>query len=102
MNTERPYFSKFLEERKVRVYDIPYHGNSNSVSAFFSVLKILLKERPDAVHTHLFDATLVGLSAAKLCFIKERIYTRHYSDYHFTYFPSTVKYDRINNWLATK
>ena len=41
--------------------------------------ELLLKIKPHTVHTHLFDANLSGLMAAKLLGIKKRIYTRHHS-----------------------
>lgn len=43
----------------------------------------------------------MGLTAAKLAGVNQRIYTRHHSDYHHQYFPKAVKYDRYSNWLST-
>lgn len=61
-----------------------------------------VRQRPSVVHTHLMDANLCGLTAAKLAFVKKRIYTRHHSTYHHEYFPKAVKWDLYSNWLATK
>ena len=54
------------------------------------------------VHTHLFEASLLGLSAAKFTRVKRRIYTRHHSTYHHEYYPKAIKYDRLINFLATE
>jgi glycosyltransferase involved in cell wall biosynthesis len=59
----------------------------------------LLFKRPHFVHCHLFEASLIGLLAAKLAGIKKRISTRHHSDFHHLYHPHAVKYDRwVNTW----
>ena len=57
--------------------------------------------RPKLVHCHLFEASLIGLVAAKLAGIKKRISTRHHSDFHHLYHPQTVKYDLFINFLST-
>lgn len=53
------------------------------------------------VHCHLFEASLIGLIAAKFSGIKKRIHTRHHSDFHHTYFPHAVKYDLLINRYST-
>ncbi len=61
----------------------------------------LLMWRPHFVHCHLFHASLIGLTAAKIAGIKKRISTRHHSDLHHTYHPHAVKYDLLNNRFST-
>lgn len=61
----------------------------------------LLITRPRVIHCHLFEASLIGLIAAKLAGIKTRISTRHHSDFHHLYHPHAVKYDRLVNRLST-
>jgi glycosyltransferase involved in cell wall biosynthesis len=67
--------------------------------SFFAV-KLLVK-RPDFVHCHLFLASVIGISAAKLAGIRKRIYTRHHTDVHHVYNPHAVKYDKMVNALST-
>jgi len=66
---------------------------------YFAVKMLLW--RPDFVHCHLFHASLIGLSAARMVGIKKRISTRHHSDLHHTYHPHAVKYDLLNNRFST-
>lgn len=90
---------------KKRGFSCRTYALSNKVSMFLYMLKFwleLLFVRPDFVHTHLFSASLVGLSAAKLAAIKKRISTRHHSDLHHFYHPHAVKYDRLINNLSTR
>ncbi len=74
----------------------------------FDYFKILLRlfikfvlERPHIVHAHLLEAGLLSLAAARLAFIKKRIYTRHHATYNQVYYPHMVKYDKLINSLAT-
>jgi glycosyltransferase involved in cell wall biosynthesis len=46
---------------------------------------LLRKHRIDVVHTHLVDASLVGLMAARLCGIPVRVMTRHHSNESLLY-----------------
>lgn len=71
-------------------------------AVFFKTYTLLKKIRPTHVHTHLFEASLLGLMAAKLAGVKSRIYTRHHSTYHHEFFPKAVKYDKLINSLCTK
>lgn len=83
-------------------YYIPYRGKSDLIPAFLRLLKLLHKLKPVLVHTHLFDATLMGVTAAKILGIRERMHTRHHASQHHVYNPETVKFDRWNNRLSTK
>ncbi|MDX2172638.1 MAG: glycosyltransferase family 4 protein [Bacteroidota bacterium] len=74
-------------------YFIPYY-------IILFAIKLLFR-RVNFVHCHLFEASLIGLISAKIAGIKKRIYTRHHSDFHHTYFPKAVKYDLLINKLAT-
>lgn len=63
--------------------------------------RYIKKNKINIVHSHLFEGSMIGSVAAKLAGVKKRIYTRHHSDYHHTYFPQAVKYDKIINLLST-
>ena len=101
LNSSNSYLHNWLKERKIESYLVPHQGKKSYLLSFLKLLKLLLKIKPHTVHTHLFDANLTGLMAAKLLGIKKRIYTRHHSTYHHDNFPSAVKYDKLCNYLAT-
>ena len=91
----------FLTDKGIKYTIVPYKGKKSLLLAFFRVLQLLLADRPNAVHAHLFDASFIGLTAAKLLGIKKRITTRHHATLHHDYFPRAVRYDKWINWLAT-
>lgn len=102
LNNEDSYLEDYLIKSNIKVYRVNYVSKKNIPAAIFKICKFLIDNKTDIVHTHLFDASFCGLMAAKICGIKKRIYTRHYSSYHHEYFPKAVKWDKVINWLATK
>ncbi len=100
-STDNSILEKQLRQLGVSVKRINY----KSKLAFpFIILKLILfykKNKIQIVHTHLFEATFLGMVSAKLAAIKKRIYTRHYSTLNHEYYPSAVKWDLLNNKLAT-
>lgn len=101
LHSQEPFLHRWLIEKGVDSYFIPHFGKKSYPKSFVSVTALLRKIKPDIVHTHLFDANLIGLSAAKLLRIKRRIYTRHHSTFHHDNFPKAIKYDKASNHLAT-
>lgn len=93
--------SHFLESRGVSNEFIALGSKSSWPIVWLKILFSLMKRRAEVVHTHLFEASLLGLSAAKMAGIKQRIHTRHHSTYHHKYFPKAVKYDRLINGFST-
>lgn len=93
--------SNYLNSVSVKNYFIKYRGKRDLFFAFVKVFLCLFRTKPDLINAHLFDATFIGLPAAFLCGIKQRLYTRHHSDLHHVYFPHAIKYDKLNNKLAT-
>ena len=94
--------SEALSNQGIRVHFVYYSGKKNLPAAWLKVYFLLLKIKPMAVHTHLFEASLVGLTTALLSGVSKRIVTRHHSTYHHEYFPHAVKYDKLINFFATK
>lgn len=88
-------------QKNFKTIFIRYSGKRNLIKAMLRIFFILFKERPQVVHTHLFDASLIGLFAAKLAGIKKRVYTRHHSNSNQVYAPDAVKYDLFINRLST-
>jgi glycosyltransferase involved in cell wall biosynthesis len=101
LNNGISYFEEYLFRSKIKVFRIDYKSKNDLPLTLLKLILFLKKNKTEIVHTHLFDATFSGLIAAKLCCIKKRIYTRHYSSYHHQYFPKAVKWDKLNNNLAT-
>lgn len=101
LNTTDSPLEQYLKKQGIQTERIPYSGKSDLLPALVKTVRTLRKNKSDVVHTHLFEANLIGLTAAYLCGIKKRIYTRHHSDYHFLYHPKAVKYDKYIDRLAT-
>lgn len=91
----------FVSNLGLKVLHIPYHGKKDVWEALKQTRTFLKNEKTDIIHTHLFEANIVGLLAGKLIGIKKRIHTRHHSSLHHTYFPRAVYYDKFINWLST-
>jgi glycosyltransferase involved in cell wall biosynthesis len=53
----------------------------NSLKAFWRLYRLLRKERPDILHTHLFSASCLGRIAAKVAGVRRIITTLHRVEY---------------------
>ncbi len=93
---------QFVESHGLRCKHVQFRNKLDYPLAFRQVLKEVKVVKPDYVNCNLLDASLLGLSAAKLVGIKNRIYTRHHSTFHHVYFKKGILYDKITNGLATK
>lgn len=102
LNAKPGYFEDFLVQRNYPVHSLHYRGKRDLFVNIFKAKKIIEAWSTDLVHCHFVDATLVGLSAAKLASVPRRIYTRHHANYHHLYAPKGVLLDRYSNTLATK
>ncbi len=101
LNPGESELENYLIQKGVSVYRINYTSKRDIPKAIFKTYKILKKNGISIVHTHLFDANIIGLFAAWLARIPKRIHTRHHSDYHHIYFPKAVIYDKFINSLST-
>jgi len=99
---EESRMKQFLSHNLIPFVEINYSGKLSLLNAVFRISAFLLRKRIGIVHCHLFEASLAGLIAAKLVFVKTRIYTRHNSTINLLYYPHAVKYDKLINKLATK
>ncbi|MDI1243722.1 MAG: glycosyltransferase [bacterium] len=68
-----------MAELGVDSLDLGYSKRAQAPTAFWRLFQYLKKERIEIVQTHLFDASLIGLSAARLARIPVRIFTGHHS-----------------------
>src|ERR1700733_10270619 len=80
---------------------IKYRGKKDLPSAIWQLRKLFSRIKPDVVHTHLVDASLAGLIAARLSGIKSRMHTRHHSTECHVYYPHGVYYDKLINSFST-
>lgn len=82
-------FAKSLEKRGKKTFCLNCMKRERYPKAFYKLSKIIDKEKPDIIHTHLFDPTLIGITIAKTKGIKV-VVTRHHSNslYHI---PSAIK-----------
>lgn len=99
--TEDTALNAFCKQHQIPFYHVAYHTKKDIVSATLKTFNLLRNIKPDIVHAHLFEAGLIGITAAYFARIKKRIYTRHYATQHHEYAPGGVKYDRIINHLST-
>jgi len=68
-----------LRRRGISVYCLNCTQRRRAAKAFRRLLRIIRKHNVDIVHTHLFEPTLIGLTAAKLL-RRATVLTRHHSD----------------------
>ena len=101
LNSSKPALCSYFDDIGIKNDWIPFHGKYSFIKAFPVVIKLLKNNRPDIIHTHLWEASIVRLLAGKLLGIKKRIYTRHHGAIHHLYFPRAVWYDRWINRLAS-
>lgn len=101
LNTGPSDLEDYLTQKNIPVDRIKYSTKKDLPEAIFTCFKILKKRKTHIVHTHLFNANIIGLTAAWLAGVPKRIQTRHHSNYHHQYFPGAVKYDKYANKLST-
>jgi glycosyltransferase involved in cell wall biosynthesis len=101
MNDTPTEIENVLKLRGDTVYHISYKNKFDIPGAVLKVMKILAQEKIDVIHTHLLDATLVGMIAGRIQRTKKRILTRHHSNYHHVYNRKGILIDKFCNALAT-
>ncbi len=102
LNASSSSLEDFLVGQGISVKRITYRGKKDFVWTFIKTFFFLLFKRPHIVHAHLFDAQLIGLTSAYLAGIRNRIYTRHNSNYHHVYHPDGVRFDLWSNRIASR
>jgi glycosyltransferase involved in cell wall biosynthesis len=93
--------SAFLKSRNLPVFRLSYKTNWQKVLALFNICKILWRSNAHVIHTHLFEANVIGLAAGWLMRVKKRIYTRHHAMTHHRDYLQGRKWDKLCNALAT-
>jgi len=95
-------FTNYLSNKGIEYQTIISTSRLSLIRGFFKILFLLLKLKPCIVHTHLREANFLGLTAAWLSGVKNRIYTRHHSTFNIEYYPREVKWDKYLNKISTK
>jgi glycosyltransferase involved in cell wall biosynthesis len=92
---------RYLTQNNVQVDVIKYSGKRDLAKALLTVIKFLRRYKPAIVHTHLFEANFIGLTAAWIVGVKKRIFTRHHAKVHYDEHPKGLKWDKWCNRVAT-
>jgi glycosyltransferase involved in cell wall biosynthesis len=71
-----------MEAEGVPCFTCESPGRALYGAAVAQLARFLRRSQVDVVHVHLFDPSLVGLTAGLLAGTPMRVMTRHYSDYH--------------------
>lgn len=96
-----PETGRSIKEQGGSIYFIKLENKRDYLLAGIRLTHILLKNKPDVVHTHLRDADILGLGISKILRIKKRLTTRHFSTFNQKYHPKSVKLDRsYTKWAS--
>jgi len=81
----------FAKERGVTVTTIPELGRHirpwNDLVALFKIFRIIMKEKPDIVHTHTAKAGFIGRLAASLAGVPVKVHSFHGHVFHSYFGP---------------
>jgi glycosyltransferase involved in cell wall biosynthesis len=101
LNPVSPTIESKLKELGIKSKTFSYHHRTELPKVTLQIYNEFKSHRPNIVHTHLLDATLAGLTAARLVGVKKRIHTRHHSNpYHLKHRQGLI-YDAVSNLLST-
>ena len=101
LNLKDGYFENYLKEKNIPVYRIGYRGKKDALPVILKVARLLRTLKADIVHTHFYEASLIGILAGTLARVKKRISSRHYSTDNHIYYPHGVVWDKLVNRLST-
>lgn len=101
INPGNSILEEYIKQKGFKVERVTSRSKKDWPAAFIKTYTLLKSWKPDAVHCHLIQATIIGLPAAKLAGVRKRIYTRHHSSLHHIYFKKGVWWDKLSNKLAT-
>jgi glycosyltransferase involved in cell wall biosynthesis len=68
-----------LESRGVRAWALDCNTRERYPRAFRELWTLVREQRPDIIHTHIFDPTMMGMALGRMLGTR-RVITRHYSD----------------------
>ncbi len=97
-----PEIFQSLKQKGIKVVFIRYRGKRDLLNVMMRLFVYFLRNKPEIIHAHLFDASFAALPVAWLAGVKKRIYTRHHATIHHNSHPKAIKYDRLINYFSTK
>jgi glycosyltransferase involved in cell wall biosynthesis len=77
-----PWLRKYMESQGVECISCDGRRRALYPLAVIRLARFLRRQRIDILHTHLFEPSVIGLTAGVLARVPLRVMTRHYSDYH--------------------
>lgn len=98
LKKESSPFEDFLNTNNISF--IRLNSNQNHLFLLIRIIIVLIKKRPNIVHTHLIRAQILGLFASWLLRINKRIYTRHNSTFHHRFYPRKKWLDLLSNFFS--
>lgn len=98
LNEENSHLYQFCNAHQIACTELVEHGK---IKRFLAIYKFLKSNPTKIVHTHLFEAGLIGGFVSWLLRIKKRVYTRHHGDQHIFDHPHALKYDKLINFFHT-
>lgn len=101
MNSGGSALESFLKQSGIPVVRIICRGKKDWPLAWYQLQRQLRKWKPQVVHCHLLQASILGLSAAWCTSISKRIVTRHHGNLHHRYHKKGILWDKLCNALAT-
>lgn len=104
LHETEPIMIQQMKSFNCECYWIPFSNTRRKISMLKAIPKLIQlfkKISPDIVHSHLFDDSLPSLIAAKIAGIKFRFITKQDTSFHWFYAPKAVKFDKLNNIIAT-
>lgn len=98
LNEDNSPLFQFCKVHEIACTEIVADGKRKR---FIAIYKFLKSNPTKIVHTHLFEAGLIGGFVSWLLRIKKRVYTRHHGDQHIYEAPHALKYDKLINFFHT-
>ncbi len=96
-----PWLREFMEGQGVHTFSCECRRRTGLPRACLRLARYLRGQRVDVLHTHLFEPSIVGLTAGVLAGTPLRVSTRHYSDYHTRIDKKWhVRLDRYCTWMS--
>jgi glycosyltransferase involved in cell wall biosynthesis len=96
-----PWLRDYMESQGVPCFSCEAKARAEYALALLRLVSFLSKARVEILHTHLFDPSVVGLTAGVVARTPLRVLTRHYSDYHTRIDrPWHVRLDRLCTRLS--
>ncbi|MFY0651331.1 MAG: glycosyltransferase family 4 protein [Cyclobacteriaceae bacterium] len=102
LSSNRGFFDNYLAETNSPHHWIRCKGKLHIIKAIIILWAHFIKYRFDVVHCHFLNASICGLTAARMSGIKQRIYTRHHSTFHHLFAKKGVFIDKYCNYLASE